>query len=252
MKNSIVEPRQGRPLVFGHRGAKAYAPMNTVPAFELALEQGADGIELDVHLSSDGELVIVHDFVVDSTTDGSGYIRDMSLAQLKELDAGSWFGDAFRGVRIPTLNEVFEAVGNRLFINVEIKSKSLRSDGIEQAVAGRINHFGLARRVIVSSFNPLALWRFRAADVADVPMGFLHAPDSPFYAPYMLIGLAHQARHPQHTMIDERYMTWVKRKGYVVNTWTVNDPRRAVALRDLGVNAIITDSPDTILEALSE
>jgi glycerophosphoryl diester phosphodiesterase len=121
----LDEIYQGRTLVFGHRGAKAYAPMNTIPAFELAAQQGADGAELDVHLSRDGNPIILHDFSVDATTDGSGLARTMTLAQLKDLDAGGWFGDAFRGVRIPTLDEVFEAVGSRLYINVEIKSETV-------------------------------------------------------------------------------------------------------------------------------
>ncbi|MDX1995990.1 MAG: glycerophosphodiester phosphodiesterase family protein, partial [bacterium] len=88
---------QGRMLVFGHRGASAYAPMNTLPAFELAAEQGADGIELDVHRSADGHPVIVHDFTVDKTTSGTGYVTGMTLAQLKALDAGEWFNESFRG-----------------------------------------------------------------------------------------------------------------------------------------------------------
>ena len=109
---------QGRTLVFGHRGARAYAPMNTIPAFELALKQGTDGVELDTHLSSDGVLIVLHDFTVDSTTDGNGYAKDMTLSELKELDAGKKFGEAFIGTCIPTLDEVFEAVGKKLFINV--------------------------------------------------------------------------------------------------------------------------------------
>ena len=103
---------ESRTLVFGHRGASAYAPMNTLPAYELAVTQGADGIELDVHLTKDKQIIIVHDETVDKTTDGTGNVHDMRLAELKELDAGSWFGAEFHGTRLPTLDEVFEAVGN--------------------------------------------------------------------------------------------------------------------------------------------
>ena len=95
-------------LVFGHRGAKAYAPMNTIPSFELALAQGADGIELDVRLTRDGELVLMHDDSVDATTNGSGRVADLTLAEIQSLDAGAWFGEAFRGTRAPTLDEVFQ------------------------------------------------------------------------------------------------------------------------------------------------
>jgi len=88
---------QGRILVWGHRGARAYAPMNTIPSFELALKQGADGVELDTHLSKDGQLIVLHDFTVDSTTDGKGLAKDMTLAQIKALDAGSSFSPQYKG-----------------------------------------------------------------------------------------------------------------------------------------------------------
>ncbi|MBC7809703.1 MAG: glycerophosphodiester phosphodiesterase, partial [Burkholderiales bacterium] len=149
----------GQTLVFGHRGAKAYAPMNTLPAYELAAEQGAHGIELDVHRSKDGYAVIVHDFKVDATSDGKGLVTEMTLAQLKRLDAGAWFDPKFAGTRIPTLDEVFESVGQRLFVNVEIKSDSLETDGVEQVVADCITRHNMQSRVIVSSFNPYTLHR---------------------------------------------------------------------------------------------
>ena len=100
-----------RPTIFAHRGASIYAPENTIAAFELAVEQQADGIELDAKLCADGQIVVFHDQTVDRTSDGSGKVLDLSLAALKELDAGSWFGENFAGQAIPTLEEVFEAVG---------------------------------------------------------------------------------------------------------------------------------------------
>ncbi len=238
---------QGRTLVFGHRGARAYAPMNTIPAFELALKQGADGIELDTHLSKDGQLIVLHDFSVDGTTDGKGLAKDMTLAQLKELDAGSSFSSAFAGTRIPTLSEVFEAVGQQLFINVEIKSITQETDGVEQAVADCITHHGLEGSVIMSSFNPLALKRFRAI-LPDVPIGYLYSLDYDFSA--AMEGFPHEARHPEHEMVDAAYMDWAKQHNYRVNVWTLNDPVRAKMLRDFGVDGIITDNPDVIIEAL--
>jgi glycerophosphoryl diester phosphodiesterase len=238
----------GKTLVFGHRGASAYAPMNTLPAFELAAEQGADGVELDVHLSQDGHLIVLHDFTVDHTTDGQGYARDMTLTQLKKLDAGSWKGEQFKSVRIATLDEVFAAVGQKLYINVEIKSESVETDGVEQQVAECIANNGMAERVIVSSFNPLALKRFREI-MPEVPIGYLYmAGEQPFAE--VMKTLPHEARHPQHTMIDQDYMVWGRQNGYRVNTWTVNDPARAVELRNMGVDAIITDTPDVMIEAL--
>ena len=154
MQTLLDEFYGGRLLVFGHRGARAYAPMNTLPSFELALAQGADGVELDVRLTRDCEMIIMHNETVDETSDGEGRVADFTLAELKALDAGSWFGEAFKGVRVPTLDEVFEAIGRRTRINVEIKAEGLRSDGIEQKVANAIRRHNLLRSVIVSSFNP--------------------------------------------------------------------------------------------------
>lgn len=238
---------QGRTLVWGHRGARAYAPMNTIPSFELALAQGATGIELDTHLSKDGQLIVLHDFSVDATTDGKGLAKDMTLAQLKELDAGSSFSAEYAGIRIPTLSEVFEAVGKKCFINVEIKSESQETDGVEQAVADCIRQHGLEASVIISSFNPLALKRFREI-LPRVPIGYLYAPDYDFSG--AMEGLPHEARHPQDMMIDAAYMEWARNHNYRVNTWTVNDPVRAAELHKLGVDAIITDKPDVIIEAI--
>lgn len=247
---------QGQTLILGHRGAKAYAPMNTIPAFELAVQQGADGIELDVHLSKDGHLIVLHDFTIDHTTDSTGYAKDMTLAQLKELDAGKKFSEAFAGTRIPTLDEVFESVGQKFrLINVEIKSLDIETtDGVEQATADCIRRHNLQDSVIVSSFNPYALRRFRPI-LPDVAIGILYEADST-HTPAgsvtlaLMDGVAYQARHPYHSLIDAAYMETAHGAGYRVNTWTVNEPDRARELQRLGVDAIITDTPDIMIEAL--
>jgi glycerophosphoryl diester phosphodiesterase len=248
LQQVLQEMYQAGTLIFGHRGAMAYTPMNTIPAFELAFEQGAHGIELDVHRSHDGYPVVVHDFTVDATSDGNGTVTDMTLAQLKELDAGSWFDEKFRGTRIPTLDEVFEAVGQKLFVNVEIKSMTPETDGVEQVVADCIARHKMQNRVIVSSFNPYTLKRFREI-APDIALGYLLMPQIP--TTHILMSKAdHEARHPYYEMIDEKYMAWAQDEGYFVNTWTVNDPERAKALHALGVHGIITNNPDTILEAV--
>src|SRR6266545_5505015 len=115
-----------RPVIFAHRGACAHAPENTMASFELALAHGADAIELDVKLSSDGYVVVHHDDTVDRTTDGTGRIKNLTLAELKKLDAGSFLSEKFKGEKIPTLEEVFEAVGKRTFINVELTNYKTR------------------------------------------------------------------------------------------------------------------------------
>jgi len=237
------------PLIFGHRGASAYAPMNTMPAFELAVEQGADGIELDVHRSEDGHPVIVHDFTVDATSDGHGHVADMTLRELKALDAGSWFDPQFAGARIPTLDEVFDAFGQQVIINVEIKSNSVISDGIEQLISDCIQRHGMQERVIVSSFNPMTLRRFREI-APNIPIGYLYAPGYLRQLQSLLGNLPHEARHPHHETVDANYIEKAAHNNHIINAWTVNDPVRARELKQLGVHGIITDHPDQIIEAI--
>ena len=239
------------PLVIGHRGASFDAPENTLAAFALARQVGADGVELDTSLTRDGIPVVIHNLTVDETTDGTGPVRSFDLKAIKALDAGSSFDARFRGEVIPTLDEVFETIGPDLVVNVELKTDSWPDNGLERKVAEVIRRHNVNRRVIVSSFNPFSLRRFRAL-VPEVPIGYLYAPDEPIYLRkgWFVLGLPHEARHPQHNMIDAQYMAWAKAQGYRVNTWTVDDPDRIRALRDLGVDAIITNRPDVALQAL--
>lgn len=231
-------------LVFAHRGASACAPQNTLAAFELAAKQGAHGIELDVHLTRDRQLAVIHDATVDATTDGQGAVAQMSLAQLKKLDAGVWFSSQFANERIPTLDDVFATVGHRLFVNVEIKSAA---PGIENAVADCIRHHQMEARALVSSFDAGVLRRLRP--LISVPLGYLFG----FASQSQLADMANfcAALHPWHERVDADFMQQARASGCLVNVWTVNDPLRACHLRALGVNGVITDHPAAILAALA-
>ena len=194
----------GETLIFGHRGASADAPMNTLAAFELARQDGADGIELDVHASRDGNLVVIHDDTVDATTDGSGFVHQKTLAELKALDAGSAFGAAFQGERIPTLDEVFAEFGADLLINVEIKATLRRAPYIDRMIADQVRKHGLRDRVILSSFDPTTLRR--AKEMMPMTLaGFLIQPDMPAEHYLPLKKLWHEARHPRHDMVDAAF-----------------------------------------------
>lgn len=251
MINLWKEMYGGRTLVFGHRGASAYAPMNTLPAFELAAEQGADGIELDVWLCADGEqLVILHDATVDHTTNGSGSVFAKSFSELRALDASYRF-EQYRGVKIPTLDEVFQAVGRRLLVNVEIKADLRMLPGTERAVADCIRRHGMSQRVIVSSFSAQVLKNFRT-EMPEVPIGFLYADETPPSEWDLIASVPHEALHPHYPLIDEALMQRTRSAGQIVNTWTVNDPERAVSLAGMGVAGIITDMPDKMLAALAQ
>src|SRR5258708_7988866 len=168
------------PLILAHRGASHDAPQNTVAAFKLARQYGADGVELDTSLTHDGIPVVIHDLSVDKTTNGTGPVRLFDLRSIKELDAGSKFGPMFKGEQVPTLDEAFEAVGPNLVVNVELKSESWTPNGLEPAALEVIRRHNASQRVIVSSFNPMALRRFRAI-APDIPIGYLYSPEQPVW-----------------------------------------------------------------------
>jgi glycerophosphoryl diester phosphodiesterase len=242
----------GRPFNFAHRGASHQAPANTLAAFLLAAELGADGIELDVHLSTDGEAVVVHDFSLDATTDGHGPVRHKTLAELKELDAGSWFNPAFAGQRIPTLQEVIDAVGHRLLLNIELKSKSMSGEGLAVEVVRLVEDNNLVDRVVISSFNPLAVWRAKRLN-PRIPVGLLYSPDEPL----LLRGswfrhlVRPDALHPDYTLVDQDYVRWAKGRGYRVHVWTVDEPEDMRQLVQDGVDLIITNRPDLLAHLLA-
>ena len=240
-----------KPQIFAHRGARRVAPENTLPAFAAALEMGADGIELDVHLSADGQLVVIHDFSVEKTTDGRGQVAQMSAAELRSLDAGSHFSAAFAGTRIPTLVEVLDLVGDRCRINIEIKSNDPYARDASDAVAALISARSLYGQVIVSSFNPVTLIKLRHLD-ETIALGMLYDRDLPVFLRRTWAGppITPKAQHPHHGLVDAAYMEWARAIGSQVNTWTVNEPEEARRLAALGVDTLITDVPDVLLAAL--
>ncbi len=248
---------QRRPLVFAHRGARERAPENTLPAFEQAAALGADGIELDVQLSADGALVVIHDFTLERTTNGTGHVAEKTLAELRTLDAGSWFAPQFVATHIPTLDEVFEAVGRRLLINIELKTFRLTDRAtrlrLARGVLECIRKHGMERQVLISSFNPLALRIVRQL-APQIAIGYLYAPDLPLplakgWLARPLIG-RHEARHPHFSMVDEAYMRWARQHGYRVNVWTVNEIADIQRMCTLGVDMIISDRPDVVLSVV--
>lgn len=237
----------GRPLNIAHRGASAVAPPNTLSAFEKAIELGADGVEFDVRLSADGVPVVIHDATVDATTDGRGLVAEMTVGQLKRLDAGASFDPAFAGERIPTLEEVLDAVGERLLLNIELKSASLLNHGLERAMVALIERYGLHERVLISSFNPLALRRVQKI-APHIPTALLSSARSPLLLPFarLISPEPFRALHPHHTLTDERYIRRARRRDYRIHVWTVDDPTEMCRLIAWGVDGIITNVPDVL------
>lgn len=235
--------RSDRPLIFGHRGASQRAPENTLPAFRAALEAGADGVELDVHLSADSVPVVIHDDRVDTTTDGTGAVASLTLAQLQALDAGGGFDPRFAGARIPTLEQVLREVGPRLWINVEVKVQQ----GLKAIVAA-VRRTGMAARVWFSSFRPYTLYRLRAL-APEVACGLLYAPPT---AMSLLLRpfTPHEALHPHVSMVTSRFVRRAQRQGLRVVAWTVDEPAMAQQLAAWGVDAIITNAPAALRASL--
>lgn len=243
----------GSPQIFAHRGAKAVAPENTLPAFERALEMGVAGIELDIHCSKDGRLVVIHDESLTRTTNGKGDVHEYTAAELAQLDAGSHFDGAFAHVGVPTLDDVFDLVGDRCLVNVEVKTMDpLGGDQVEPLLAMLADR-NLYEQVIVSSFNPVSLIKVRYLQ-PKVRLGLLyHLPMQPWLAKAWFTPIMQpDAVHPYSQLIDEAHMAWARGHQCAVNTWTVNDIAEAKRLAALGVDVIMSDVPDQIMAALAQ
>jgi glycerophosphoryl diester phosphodiesterase len=247
-------PPGGRTLNWAHRGASGHAPQNTIAAFTLAADMGADGIELDVRLSADGEAMVIHNQSVDDTTDGTGPVHRKTVAELKALDAGSWFDARFAGERVPTLAEAFDAVGERLWINVEVKVQPGHHPLEQEAkVVHLIEDRDLVERVIVSSFSPRSLRRVYTMN-RHIPLGLLYArPLSSLSCLFRRwLGVPYRALHPHFSQVDVRRVGEAHRRGQWVNVWTVDAADDMRRMRDLGVDGIITNYPDRLRDVLAE
>jgi glycerophosphoryl diester phosphodiesterase len=257
-----AETPQGFPLhlsLQAHRGAAGLAPENTLAAFRLALELGVDGTELDLQTSKDGLVVVIHDESVDRTTDGRGRIGDLTLEEIKRLDAGSKFAPAFRGERIPTLRELIDLVrasGNENFrLNLEIKFGDGREGepaDLEERVLAVLRETGFQDRVITQSFfHPSAakMKRLAPAIPAGLLVGTRRQPPDPVAAVR-----EHRVDYyaPHYSMVTADLLRTLHRATIPVVTWTVNDPaemRRlvAVGLGALPGDGMISDYPDRLM-----
>lgn len=241
-----------RPAIFAHRGASAYAPENTLAAFELALHQGADAIELDAKLTADGQVVVIHDTSVDRTTAHKGMVKYLTLAELRHLDAGSHFDVAFQGESIPTLEEVFRAVGQLTYINIELTNYNAPLDDLPEKVATLVKRYKLTRRVMFSSFNPIALLRIHRI-LPDIPIGLLAAKGWPGAWARSWIGhsIPYQSLHPELSDVTEELIEATHQRQSRMFVYTVNQAEDMQRLFALGVDGIFTDDPVLARQSLS-
>lgn len=236
-------------LLFGHRGARGLAPENTIPSFRLAKEIGVDGVELDVHLSRDGEIIVMHDDTVNRTTNGKGRIRDMTLKEIKGLDAGVRFGEKWKGTPVPTLEEVFDALGKEMLYKVEIKHSYRVYPSIEEKVIGLAKRKGLKERVQIISFDFDSLEMARQID-GGIQLGLIIEGK-----PRWFLDTARKLEagfiHGFFELIDEEDLKLCREAGVKLGVWTVNEVPQIERFCKMGIDDITGDYPDRLKQVCS-
>lgn len=242
-----------RPTIFAHRGSSAFAPENTLTAFKLAVEQHADAIELDAKLTADGHVVVIHDETVDRTTNGTGRLKSLTLAELQALDAGSKIPPLFKPEKIPTLEQVFKEVRRKIFINVELTNYSSPLDDLPDKVITLVKKYHLETGVILSSFNMIALIRARSL-LPEVPLGLLTFPGcSEMTLRSKLVRFGPLlAIHPFYKDVTSNLVGMAHHAKCRVHAWTVNEPDPIQQLVTAGVDGIFSDDPLLVKNVLAD
>lgn len=227
--------------VIAHRGAMGEAPENTLASFQKALEQQCDLIELDIHLTADGEIVVCHDETLDRTTDRSGAIGELTLEEIRQADAGSWFGTAYTGQRIPLLQEVLQLVPAEIGLNIELKTSY--GDRIEDAVLRLLRENGRLDSVLFSSYDHKLLHRLKQkAPEARISLVYDFKPIDPVRLIHDF-GLNVFSVSLYHGMVEQEDVEAIRRDGKHVMVWTVNQKPAMSRMLDCGVSGVITDYP---------
>ena len=237
--------------MIAHRGASLLAPENTMAAFNLAVEVGAHAIELDAKLSKDGEVVVVHDSILDRTTDGTGTVRSHTAMEIKALDAGSHFGESFSGERIPVLAEVFDSLAGKILINVELTNYAAPFDRLPEKVISLIVNSGIENDVLISSFNPVALIRSKRI-APDIPIGLLVKGSTRLLINRIMRSwITYDCYHPAWEHVSQDLIDQERRMGNRIYVWTLNSPEVMIDLVKAGVNGVITDNPTLACSVLN-
>lgn len=256
--------------VIAHQGGERLRPSNTMVSFQHARDLGVDILEMDLHATQDGVLVLIHDDSVDRTTDGAGKVKEMRFAAMQQLDAGHyWTNDGGatypyrgQGIQIPALSEIFEAFPN-MRMNIEIKQVE---PSIAEPFCDMIRHYGQSERVLVASFRQEAMLAFRAA-CPEVATSMVQPEIQPFWiwnqfglaAVYQTPPSAHAFQVPLHSrlpvlgevdVLSSRFIRAAHRHNIQVHAWTIDDPDTMAWLIEMGIDGIITDRPDLILDLL--
>lgn len=229
--------------IWAHRGASAYAPENTLEAFKLAIEMGADGIELDVQLTKDHKVVVIHDETLQRVSNGYGYVKDYTLEELKELNFNKTYPE-YENVSVPTLREVLQLLKDtKLKINIELKTGVFFYEGIEQKVLEMVDKYGMQDRVWYSSFNHYSMKKIKELK-PDAKVGLLYCDG--IYEPVdYAVNFGTDALHPY--VVNLQYPDFIgkcREKNVRVHTWTVNAYQDLEKCIRMGVDALITNYPN--------
>ncbi|MBU0928619.1 MAG: glycerophosphodiester phosphodiesterase [Spirochaetes bacterium] len=236
--------------IFAHRGYSAAFPENTALAFREALKTGCHGIEMDVQLTRDGELVVIHDETVDRTTDGSGRVRDLSLEELRRLDASAGFGNALGKNPIPTLDEYLDIVETSdVVINIELKNGTFAYPGLAERVARAVSERGLSRRAIFSSFNHQSLLACKRIS-PDSELAFIESSWLLGAGVYCAANGADYL-NPRFAFLTYDNLAELSAHGVRAQAWTVDAAEETRRLADLGVDSIITNDPAAAMRLLT-
>ncbi|WP_320129035.1 glycerophosphodiester phosphodiesterase [uncultured Sphaerochaeta sp.] len=238
--------------VFAHRGFSGKYPENTLLAFQKAAEVGADGIEMDIHLSKDGQLMIIHDELLVRTTGKSGRVSDYTSQELTTINAGKTFEDTFGMTPIPRFEEYCEFLQtNTLVSNVEIKTNNIYYPQIEEKALAAIRHYHLEDRVIFSSFNWLSVTRIKQLD-KTVPCGLLYGDVSMRNIGTLARVCGIEYCHPCITLVDDELVKDCQKQQVGLNVWTVNEHKQVEKLKSWDVASVISNFPDMCLDLLGK
>ena len=238
--------------IIAHRGANRFAPQNTLPAFQKAIELGADGLENDVHLTKDGVIVICHNYSIDETSNGKGKIADYSFDELRKFDFGSYFSPEFAGTQIPRLEEFLDLCRSLEIINIEIKPPLQKNSPIVRQTLDMVKDFGLFDHLLISSFSSDVLVACKEID-SRTKTGMLYSIDEKECAHLEELtddcvrfaqNIKADALHPFLMFVDEEYIENCHKAGIAVNPWTVNQPYAISTFAEWGVDGVITDTAD--------
>lgn len=246
-----------KPMVIAHQGGSKLAPENTLSAFQNALKLGVDMVDIDVHLSKDGELIVMHDFSIEKTTNGTGEIKYLTLEELKKVDAGSWFDSRFTNERIPTLEETLALINSEKILFIEVKGGNSVYPGIEQKVVDEIKKYNALKWVIVKSFDLNSILRIKKL---YPELSTFYLSGKTFEKDYISIKKnLTEGKNIQRNFdgiaihfskLDAEKVETIKKYGLKVFTYTVNeksDLRKVIAMK---VDGIVTDAPDIMIELL--